>query len=287
MPLTNTPLKKARTSGSPLSLLSPVLLALVVPLTLMAGAGLLYWQVFRDDVLEALLRRQADMQYAYEDRLASMRAQVDKVVSRQLLDQGAIEGRVHDLLSRQAQLESRAAMITALAEQTGLTQDATSTIAKSPVPGPDKPAVAPRTGPIFTGSTDLLRKQVPPVGASAFAEPPQDEAPQIQTHPQPRLEPIEKPRPEGPLELRSDLSDPDRPPRAALSNQNIPAPIRLGALARGLERIEKDQVMAVERIGAAARRKAARLKAVIMEAGLSPDTLSPPAGKATGGPFIP
>ncbi len=287
MPLTNTPLKKARTSGPSLPLLSLVLLALVVPLTLMAGAGLLYWQVFRDDVLEALLRRQADMQYAYEDRLASMRAQVDKVVSRQLLDQGAIEGRVHDLLSRQAQLESRAAMITVLAEQTGLTQDATSTIAKAPVPGPDKPAVAPRTGPIFTGASDLLRKQAPPFGASAFAEPPQDEPPQIQTRPQPRPETIEKPRPEGPLELRSDLSDPDRPPRAALPNQDIPAPIRLGALARGLERIEKDQVMAVERIGAAARRKAVRLKAVIMEAGLSPDTLSPPAGKAMGGPFIP
>jgi hypothetical protein len=75
--------------------------------------------------------------------------------------------------------------------------------------------------------------------------------------------------------------------RAALSNQNIPAPIRLGALARGLERIEKDQVIAVARIGVAARRKAAQLKAVIMEAGLSPDTLSPPAGKAMGGPFIP
>ncbi len=132
MPFIQRPLHKAKAAGSPLAathggrmrIATLCLLALILPMVLMAGAGVLYWQVFRDDVLEALLRRQADMQYAYEDRLASMRAQVDRVVSRQLLDQSSIEGRVHDLLSRQSRLESRAAMITALADQVGMAAEA-------------------------------------------------------------------------------------------------------------------------------------------------------------------
>src|SRR5205085_7460384 len=42
---------------------------------------------FRDDVLTRLIARQADMQYAYEDRIAELRAKVDRTTSRQLLDQ--------------------------------------------------------------------------------------------------------------------------------------------------------------------------------------------------------
>ena len=42
---------------------------------------------FRDDVLTRLIARQAEMQYAYEDRIAELRAKVDRATSRQLLDQ--------------------------------------------------------------------------------------------------------------------------------------------------------------------------------------------------------
>ncbi|MDB5548860.1 MAG: putative metalloendopeptidase, partial [Tardiphaga sp.] len=42
---------------------------------------------FRDDVLTRLIARQAEMQYAYEDRIAELRAKVDRTTSRQMLDQ--------------------------------------------------------------------------------------------------------------------------------------------------------------------------------------------------------
>src|SRR5205814_5994860 len=42
---------------------------------------------FRDDVLTRLISRQAEMQYAYEDRIAELRSKVDRTTSRQLLDQ--------------------------------------------------------------------------------------------------------------------------------------------------------------------------------------------------------
>jgi murein DD-endopeptidase MepM/ murein hydrolase activator NlpD len=71
---------------------------------------------FRDDVLGRLLARQAEMQFAYEDRLAEMRARVDRVTSRQLLDQEQFERKLDQLLKRQSALESRTSALGALAD---------------------------------------------------------------------------------------------------------------------------------------------------------------------------
>jgi murein DD-endopeptidase MepM/ murein hydrolase activator NlpD len=63
---------------------------------------------FRDDVLTRLIARQAEMQYAYEDRIADLRGQIDRISSRQLLDQEQYDQRLEQILQRQAALESRA-----------------------------------------------------------------------------------------------------------------------------------------------------------------------------------
>jgi len=62
---------------------------------------------FREDVLTRLIGRQAQMQFAYEDRIAELRAQVDRITSRQLLDQEQFEQKLKELLQRQATLEQR------------------------------------------------------------------------------------------------------------------------------------------------------------------------------------
>lgn len=62
---------------------------------------------FREDVLTRLIGRQASMQIAYEDRVAELRAQVDRITSRQLLDQEQFEKKLDGLLKRQALLEQR------------------------------------------------------------------------------------------------------------------------------------------------------------------------------------
>ena len=61
---------------------------------------------FRDDVLTRLISRQAEMQYAYEDRIAELRSQVDRLASRQLLDQEQYEQKLDGLVRRQSLLES-------------------------------------------------------------------------------------------------------------------------------------------------------------------------------------
>ena len=66
---------------------------------------------FRDDVLTRLIARQANMQFGYEDRVAELRAQIDRISSRQLLDQELYEQKLEQVLQRQSTLESRATAV--------------------------------------------------------------------------------------------------------------------------------------------------------------------------------
>ena len=74
---------------------------------------------FREDVLTRLIARQADMQFGYEDRIAELRAQVDRISGRQLLDQEQYEQKLDQILRRQSALESRAGALGGLGELTG------------------------------------------------------------------------------------------------------------------------------------------------------------------------
>jgi murein DD-endopeptidase MepM/ murein hydrolase activator NlpD len=74
---------------------------------------------FREDVLTRLIGRQADMQFAYEDRVAELRAQVDRITSRQMLDQEQFDQKLQALMRRQAMLEQRSAAITGEVLTTG------------------------------------------------------------------------------------------------------------------------------------------------------------------------
>src|SRR5207248_10242317 len=69
---------------------------------------------FRDDVLTRLIARQAEMQYAYEDRIAELRARVDRTASRQLLDQEQFDQKLDQIMKRQTTLESRATALGAI-----------------------------------------------------------------------------------------------------------------------------------------------------------------------------
>jgi len=71
---------------------------------------------FRDDVLRTLIAHQAEQQFAYEDRIAELRAQIDRTTSRQLLDQEQFQQKLDDLTHRQATLELHATAMSAVAD---------------------------------------------------------------------------------------------------------------------------------------------------------------------------
>jgi murein DD-endopeptidase MepM/ murein hydrolase activator NlpD len=71
---------------------------------------------FRDDVLRTLIAHQADQQFAYEDRIAELRAQIDRTTSRQLLDQEQFEQKLDEVMRRQSTLEQHATTLSGMAD---------------------------------------------------------------------------------------------------------------------------------------------------------------------------
>ena len=97
--------------------LGPIAFWIVVgSLVVMAGWSVVTgtYFAFHDDVLKRLIARQAEMQFAYEDRIAELRAQVDRITSRQLLDQEQFEQKLDALVRKQTTLESRATTLTTI-----------------------------------------------------------------------------------------------------------------------------------------------------------------------------
>lgn len=95
----------------------PVVFWIVVGTIVIMGAwsaATATYFAFRDDVLTRLVARQAEMQYAYEDRIAELRAQIDRTTSRQLLDQEHFEQKLADIQRRQMTLEQRTTALGAL-----------------------------------------------------------------------------------------------------------------------------------------------------------------------------
>ena len=94
---------------------------------------------FREDVLTGLIGRQAQMQFAYEDRIAELRAQVDRITSRQLLDQEQFEQKLKSLLQRQAALEGRTDALSGDVLTTGSIPP-TARAPRAPAAEPPKPS---------------------------------------------------------------------------------------------------------------------------------------------------
>ena len=144
-------------------------------LVIMAGWSLATgtYFAFHDDVLTRLIARQKDQQFAYEDRIAELRAQVDRIASRQLLDQEQFEQKLDQLVRRQATLESRASTLAGVPDPTP-----TGSIKGRPTPIPEPQASGqPKASPIsdtvtFTAPPDRearLESRVLPTVAKQLA----------------------------------------------------------------------------------------------------------------------
>lgn len=89
--------------------------------------------VMRDDLIGASMAQQARLQHSYEDRIANLRTELDRVTSRQLLNQQLVQDKVAELMQRQAQLSSRHGALSPILNRAGITDTAPAVI---PVPVP-------------------------------------------------------------------------------------------------------------------------------------------------------
>ena len=253
-------------------------LAAFAALTLVWAGLTTIYLAFHDDMLAALAAREAEQQYAYEDRIAEARAELDRVAGRQLLDQSSFEGKLHELLSRQARLEQRGAIIAALADQTTRSLAAATPRAQSVAA--DKAAGSALSA---IGAASPLAPANSAIGPAAAAF-----APIAAAGPQ-KPRPIDEARPQptlGPQAATERGAGADL--LAAADNPDLGAAARLSLISVSLDRMERRQAAAVGEIAADARVGAAKLNAVVARAGLAAETLVAPAAKGgVGGPFIP
>lgn len=98
----------------------PWVMAIAGTVAITFAAGYLMatsYLVFRDDLIGASIARQARMQHSYEDRISALRSQVDRIISRQLLDQELMEQKVAQLMERQNSLFERNSKLGPLLER--------------------------------------------------------------------------------------------------------------------------------------------------------------------------
>jgi murein DD-endopeptidase MepM/ murein hydrolase activator NlpD len=144
-------------------------------LVIMAGWSVVTatYFAFQDDVLARMVVRQAEMQYAYEDRLAEMRAQVDRVTSRQLLDQEQLEQKLDQIVRRQSVLEQRATTLGAITDPAATGSLRAGSRNPAPPAAGGTPKASPISGPALFGAPAIREAKVDssPLAASRAARP--------------------------------------------------------------------------------------------------------------------
>ncbi len=257
--------------------LSPAGVRLIAALALLSfvwASAVTLYVVFHDDLMGAILARQVEMRAAYEDRLAEARVQLDEAASRQLLERNSFNSRVSEVVSRQARLEQRGAIMAALVKTEA--DDASAFGRRRPAPlmdSPDAVGAIRALGPPPTAGEDA--------GASARAYAPL---------PDPVEPRVIKPHPIGESGENLSALPPEAPfTTASVGGANPLDPsARLALIDRSLDTVESSQTKALDAVDRAAERSASRDSAIVAETGLDPSKLSPPRGEGgVGGPYIP
>ena len=203
---------------------------------------------FRDDVLTRLIARQADMQYAYEDRIAELRAKVDRTTSRQLLDQEQFDQKLDQIMRRQTTLESRATALGAMPDTS-----VTGSIRSS-----SRGAAATEAAPLGTP------KPSPISDTAIFVAPPDREAR---------------------LESRAPVMTAPQPNQFAKVQGVDNVIVRLQT---SLDQVEKRQMAALSSVEDSVDSRVRRMRGVFTDLGLDLRQLEAATPvRGVGGPFVP
>jgi murein DD-endopeptidase MepM/ murein hydrolase activator NlpD len=231
--------------------LGPVVFWIVVGTVVLLGlwsAATATYFAFRDDVLTRLIARQAEMQYAYEDRITELRAKVDRTTSRQLLDQEQFDQKLEQIMKRQTALESRATALGAMPDVTG-----------------SIPRAAPQRGDSNQGTATQGTPKPSPISDTViFVAPPDREA---------RLE----------SRAPSVIAPPTNQFAKNQGFDNV-----LVRLTSSLDQVERRQIAALSAVEESMDSRMRRMRGVVSDLGLNLASLEAAVPRAAmGGPFVP
>jgi murein DD-endopeptidase MepM/ murein hydrolase activator NlpD len=224
-----------------------IVIGTVTALGMWSAATATYF-AFRDDVLTRLIARQAEMQYAYEDRIAELRAKVDRTTSRQLLDQEQFDQKLEQVMRRQTALESRATAMGSIPDMQ-----------------PTGSIRTPSRGAAATDPAPLAAPKPSPISDTAvFVAPPDREAR---------------------LESRAPIIVNPQPNKFAKIQGVDNVIVRLQT---SLDQIEKRQIAALSSVEDGMESRVRRMRGILNDLGLDIAELEAATPRAAmGGPFVP
>src|SRR3982075_543481 len=224
-----------------------IVIGTVTVLGMWSAATATYF-AFRDDVLTRLIARQAEMQYAYEDRIAERRAKVDRTTSRQLLDQEQFDQKLEQIMRRQTTLESRATALGAMPD----------TSVTGSIRSPSRGAAATEVAPSGTPKPSPISDTV------IFVAPPDREAR---------------------LESRAPVVAAPQPNQFAKVQGFDKVLVRLQT---SLDKVESRQMAALSAVEESMESRVRRMRGVFTDLGLDVPQLEAATPRAgMGGPFVP
>ncbi len=235
------------------------------------------FHALRDPALARLLDRETELRYAYEDRLAELRLRLDQAASRQVLDQEGVEGKLRNLVIRQAQLETRAAVVAELVEKT-VAPDGVSSVTQRPRLTETEAAKAPHSG-AATPAEPLPQIRLRALDDD-FGLPPAKPRPESAEGP-----PAPRPSPGRSLDHLS-MAPAAMWPQMAAADPSLPLPARLADLSAALDRIERQQSERLSGVVKPAQDAASRLRQAFNVAGLPAERYVAARNAAVGGPFV-
>jgi murein DD-endopeptidase MepM/ murein hydrolase activator NlpD len=195
------------------------------------------------------------MQYSYEDRIAELRAKVDRATSRQLLDQEQFDKKLDQIMKRQTALEGRATALGSMPDITGAIRP----------PAPRAPIVSDPTS--LNGPS--TPKPSPISDTVIFVAPPDREAR---------------------LESRTPvLASAEAAPSTKLAGVDS----ILTRVQRSLDQVEQRQIAMLNLAEESMETRMRRMRGIISDLGLNMAQLeaATPKGSLTGlpmgGPFVP
>jgi murein DD-endopeptidase MepM/ murein hydrolase activator NlpD len=243
-------------------------LAALAALLIVWASAVSAYIALHDDLLSAVVARQAAMERTYESRLAEARARLDEVAGQRALDLKSFARKLSELASRQARLEKRGAVVAALAAESE---------GRNPSAHEGRPAQA-----FPADALGAIRALGPPLPAEGDAGSARAYAPLPGLSAEPgamKPHPIDEPG--------ETLSARPAPSLTAAAD-DLDAAARSAIIDRSLDQMDSGQMKALAAIGRSAERIASRDAAIVARTGLDPAKLTAPhAEGGVGGPFIP
>jgi murein DD-endopeptidase MepM/ murein hydrolase activator NlpD len=213
--------------------------------------------VFRDDLLATSIARSARMQHAYEDRIASLRSDIDRLTSRQLLNQESVEAEMDRISGRQAALDARQDSIAALSQAAR----------RAGIEMTDPPAPAAAAADTVPGAD---------AGGDAASDSTADPAP-IDPQKTSSIAPVQ-----GSAATLAFLGL----RRAAPAEKQDGPDAKLGAVENSIESLARDQVAYVDAIAAKVSNRTEKIAAILKSLGQHVPPSYADSTTDVGGPYV-